>query len=1125
MRARLHPHLPALALAASLACTAGPVAAADYPVGPLISEFLASNSNTLADENGIFQDWIEIHNPTATTVNLDGWYLTDSALAPTKWKFPAITIPAGGYRVVFASDLNRRNPANPLHTNFKLTADGEYLALVQADGVTVAWEFAPAFPPQLQNISYGVTRQEAAPSPQAYLQYYTIPTPGAANNTSNLGLVPEVQFSAERGYFDTPFTLTLSNSLPGAQIRYTLNGSAPTATSGTVYTAPIPIATSTVVRAAAFLTGYSSRRPETRTYLRLDNVLQQPFNVSGWPNPSISVANGGNKTHDYEMDPEITGDTARAAELRAGMLAIPTLSIAVHVPDMWNPSTGGGGFYRGTDVQKPASVELIDPANPARNVQADCAIQGHSHDRMKRSLRLSFSSSFGESKFDSTLLTQTPVNPGSGNGRVDDIVLRAGNNRSFARSWFPTQSTYTEDEWYRSTQVAMGGPGSPGSFVHLYINGLYWGLYNPTQRPDGDFAAGLMGGDKDDWFSVNHDGIRGGDSTRWTYLTGTLSAKNMAVPANYNELREYLDVGAFIDYLLCSWYIGLADWPGNNWWGGHSNNPVGPFRFFSWDGETSWGRGGQSNPTAWVHPSFESSSSAGTTSPPALKFWHAARANPDFLMLVADRLHKHISIGGALSTQEAATRWDALNLHVRSAMLAESARWGDVMQLQPSRRDVEWQNEVDRTRNLMTHGNVGGTGSTDNSRILRNALRAEGFYPSIDPPAFQQEGGNVAPGYLLAISNPNPGGSIHFTLDGSDPRLPGGALNPAATLYSAPVPIDFTRTVKARVLSGGMWSALNERTFVSVAPVPLRISEIMYNPVTATPAEIAQGFIDGDYFEFLEFHNTGSSPIDLDGARFTSGLTHTFPPCVIPAGGYLVLAKNPAAYTARHGSAYPAVGPYEGNLSNLGERIRLENSSNQTLIDFTFSDTWHPLSDDGGHSLVASDTHGNPDSPDTAAAWRASSNPGGSPGRADPPLWQAAYFNAAELADPLISGPDADFDGDGLGNLLEHAFGTAPKTPQWTGADGAGGIVTSRGTPTLRPLPGGYHFVYARRKNAPSLGWTYQPRHSGDLVAWEDLTTPPIQLAEDSEVEILAVPCPPPAAGKRFFRLEVASPP
>src|SRR5688572_7024602 len=105
---------------------------------PIISEFLAVNNTSITDENGDHSDWIEIHNPTDQLYSLFNWYLTDDAADLDKWRFPAIEIAPGGYLVVFASGKDRAAPGSNLHTNFRLDGEGEYLALVQADGTTVA---------------------------------------------------------------------------------------------------------------------------------------------------------------------------------------------------------------------------------------------------------------------------------------------------------------------------------------------------------------------------------------------------------------------------------------------------------------------------------------------------------------------------------------------------------------------------------------------------------------------------------------------------------------------------------------------------------------------------------------------------------------------------------------------------------------------------------------------------------------------------------------------------------------------------------------------------------------------------------------------------------------------------
>lgn len=125
----------------------------------VITEFMADNTRTVADEDGGFNDWIELHNPTAAAVNLDGWALTDDALVPQKWLFPAgVTVPSRGYLLVWASNKNKRVAGQPLHTNFRLSNSGEYLALVKPD-LAKATEFAPAYPPQIPDKSYGPAAQ------------------------------------------------------------------------------------------------------------------------------------------------------------------------------------------------------------------------------------------------------------------------------------------------------------------------------------------------------------------------------------------------------------------------------------------------------------------------------------------------------------------------------------------------------------------------------------------------------------------------------------------------------------------------------------------------------------------------------------------------------------------------------------------------------------------------------------------------------------------------------------------------------------------------------------------------------------------------------------------------------
>lgn len=157
-----------------------------------INEIMADNETTLADGDGDYPDWIELFNAGDTTVNLAGWSITDKPHVLTRWVFPAVSVPPGGYLVLFASGKDRRDPAYELHTNFSLSAGGEFLALLDPDGIMVA-AYSPAYPPQYPDMAYGLDMAGNE-------RYLPIPTPGSDNNVAgNLGpLISRVAHSPEQ---------------------------------------------------------------------------------------------------------------------------------------------------------------------------------------------------------------------------------------------------------------------------------------------------------------------------------------------------------------------------------------------------------------------------------------------------------------------------------------------------------------------------------------------------------------------------------------------------------------------------------------------------------------------------------------------------------------------------------------------------------------------------------------------------------------------------------------------------------------------------------------------------------------------------------------------------------------
>ena len=364
-----------------------------------ISEFLAVNQDSLSTRtrstpSASFRgeqtrpDWIELQNVSDQPVEIGGLFLTDDPRVPWKWQIPAPkTLGPHDFMVVFASGLDIREAAlderQRFHTNFKLDANGEYLALLDEQGEVLHEIVDP--PRQETDVSYGLGEDG-----QAY--YLTQLTPGQPNAEPYLGAVADTQFSVDRGYFDQPLEVEISSATAGAEIRYTLDGSQPTATTGRVYAGPIRIDTTTNLRAAAFKSGYLPTDVDTHTYIFLQDVIHQPAEIPGFPYGGRTWA--GQNTYvpqDSEMDPEVVNDPAYREIIDDALLAIPTMSITSDPGQIFSEQ----GWYDGEEVEKLVSVEILYPDDPTASHQVDAGIESHSHDRLKRSLRLNFREIYG----------------------------------------------------------------------------------------------------------------------------------------------------------------------------------------------------------------------------------------------------------------------------------------------------------------------------------------------------------------------------------------------------------------------------------------------------------------------------------------------------------------------------------------------------------------------------------------------------------------------------------------------------------------------------------------------------------------------------------------------------------
>lgn len=1126
---------------------------------PVISEFMAANQTTAADEDGTFSDWIEIHNPDQSPISLVDWCLTDSATSLTKWRFPNVTLSPGEFRIVWASGKNRRNPTSALHTNFSLSAGGEFLALVRPDGTTIEQQYAPAYPPQAADESYGAIFQstvllapgaetryrvpvsssdpapgwnqtsfadttwssgnsglgygitvpgitvrhifkngsigglsdaislvaEPAGSPlilseatlvtptvnflgdgnegrfgnsaippggsgdhfamratgfvhiptagnytfgansddgvrikidstvivndatahavqdnygtinlsaglHAFevitwdggggdaLEFFAAPgtfnswsatafklvgdatngglaagtllestsdifqtnlatelsgmtggffrntfsfagaagvsamslvtrhndgfvawlngvkvasdnapetplwdstatatrtdaqslrpmgfnltaflpllqnggsnllaiqgmkqsatdtgflilpelivgsidppqglafyangksTPGWINGTPSwLGKVEDTQFSIPRGFFTSPFELSITCATPGATILYTTDGSTPAVGNGTVYTGPITISSTTTLRAIGTRMNWDPTNVDTQTYLFPDDLIRQSSPPPGWP-----ATSGTAQELDYGMDPDIVDhsnpDVGSPSSVKAALTSLPALSLVTDLSNLININ-GSRGIYsnpdgRGFAWERPASVEWINPPdsnapNGTSEFQVDAGLRirgGYSRatSNPKHSFRLFFRSDYGDSKLNYPLFSR------KGAQSFDQIDLRTAQNYSWSFGGDLT-NTFLREEASRQAMLDMGHPGSRVRYFHLYLNGQYWGLYNLDERTEADFAESYLGGASDEWDVVKCETTADGnveptDGNLDTWLDlWNKSKAHRSNPTNANYFRMMgraadgvtatsdpvlLDPVNLADYLLLTFWTGNLDGctskffnnvRANNWFGSRRRigNTGQGFRFFVHDFEHTFFDVNE-NRTGPFQVANESNFAYSNP----LFLHQDLVGNVEYRMLWADRIHKHLFNNGALTPTAWQNRINAFGAIVDQSIIAESARWGDAKVHPPRTRDtwINAQNEVLDYLPLR-------------APVILNQLVADGLYPAIAAPVVTPFGGYQESGVQLAISSPS-AANLYYMPDGSDPRAVGGAIRSGALSYTA----------------------------------------------------------------------------------------------------------------------------------------------------------------------------------------------------------------------------------------------------------------------------------------------------------------------------------------------------
>jgi hypothetical protein len=860
--------------------------------------------------------------------------------------------------------------------------------------------------------------------------------------TDTMGL----DFSVKSGFYDSPFSLSVSSPDPELEITYTLDGSNPqnSLTSMVVpnpalilidpeSTSGRPAVPSVTVRVSASKPGMKPAMPSTRTYVFPEKVRTQKWPGGNWPSTSI---NG--QLIDLEMDPDVAEDPLYSPQLTGSLLGIPSVSIVTDNRNLFDPASGiyVNANGHGLGWERECSVELIYPDGREEgfSINAGLRIRGgysRNDEFPKHAFRLFFREKYGYDKL------RYPLFGDEGVDVFDKIDLRAEQNYAWSNG--QSNNSMVREVFSRDTQRDMGQPYTRSRYYHLYLNGMYWGLFQSQERSEARYGQSYFGGSEDDYDVIKVNTENGylveatdGSLDSWRVLYNMCSkgfASNEAYfsvegkdawgkPVKGGEVK--LDLDNLIDFMSVIFYTGNFDSPtavfmqnkkANNFYAiDDRNDKSAGFKFFIHDAEHSL----FDEPHSPGIGLYEDRVNIGIRTD-ALRMevsditrfhpqWIHFRLadNPEYRIRFADRAWRHFSDTGVFAPDKALDRLEKRLGEADIAVVAESARWGDARRSgAPYTKVNNWIPEINKIRTRFI---------PERTRIVINQLKQAGLYPLIKAPVISTDKGLISQdampingSVLVSIGNPNPAGTIYYTLDGSDPRKIGGGVNKGVvfSLDKVSLELDESTVIRARILSSGEWSAIVQANFIKQPEdySGLRITELNYHP-----PDIITGYdtLSGKDLEFIEFKNTGNHSINLGGLEIDSAVHFRFPDnFLLPPKQFFVVASKPSKFFSHYGMV-PS-GNYEGNLSNAGEEILVKDRSDAVLIRFSYEDSapWPDGADGDGFSIAS-----------------AAINPGGDPG--DHSYWTLSVEKDGNPFADNIMTPDIPIDPAPEGSLLVY---------------------------------------------------------------------------------------------------------
>ena len=456
----------------------------------------------------------------------------------------------------------------------------------------------------------------------------------------------------------------------------------------------------TTILRAVEVTGESLSPIATASYIFVGSVLSQPNNPEGYPAEwGQYTQQWGTAIADYEMDPEMTKDAKLIQKIVEGLKQLPILSLVSDKDNFFsheNDSVRGGiyiftgppvGDNTGHGWTRPASVELFGgPQN--HELSTTCGVRLHGgHGRLaeknpKHSFRLVFKKEYGKKTLEYPLFGEDEPS------KFDQLVLRC----HFGNAWQHwaednrQRAQYTRDVWARMIQKKMGRTSVNALYVHLFINGMYWGLYNIAERVDDQYGKDHVGGKKSDIdvIKIEEDGgshIEASEGTLDVWEEMLATVKKVGSTGLTAKLDTLLDIDNFIDYMLINQYAGNTDWNHHNWYAirRHNNDEAVSegFRFLCWDSELI---------LMDVNENVASGAVSKDKEGYVTTIYRNLLKNEEFARRFVRRAKQLLADDGLLGEKSVVEVWDSLYYTIDKALYDEAARWGDY------RRDVHpWQ--------------------------------------------------------------------------------------------------------------------------------------------------------------------------------------------------------------------------------------------------------------------------------------------------------------------------------------------------------------------------------------------------------------------------------------------------